>query len=127
MNTTLRAAALTPTPRLAPQALELIPVGDAPLETSLIAFDRLFDPCDPLGPRAAAGWTLTPYIPPARRGGAVALEARRLLTDGATILRLTRNGEDIAVAAIRAPLPTHAPMHQAATAHHAAPALRIAA
>ncbi|MCB9529918.1 MAG: hypothetical protein R3F65_28895 [bacterium] len=119
MNSPRPALRALTAPPAAPRALvgEIVPVGDLALETSLIAFDRLFDPRDPLGARTDDGWTLTPYIPPARRGGAVALEARRLLADGAHVLRLSHDGEDVAVAAVRASAPAQSP----------APALRLVA
>lgn len=88
---------------------EVVPVGDLALETSLTAFDRLFDPRNPLGARDEDGWTLTPYIPPARRGGLVAMEARRLRESGAQVLRLCHHGEPVAVAAVSTRTPADAP------------------
>lgn len=91
------------------QPSEVVPVGEFALETSLIAFDRLFDPRNPLRIRDRDGWTLTPYIPPARRGGLVAMEARRLRATGAHVLRLSRHGEPVAVAAVHPSTPADAP------------------
>ncbi len=95
---------------------EVVPVGELALESSLIAFDRLFDPRNPLGVRDRDGWTLTPYIPPARRGGLVAMEARRLRESGAHVLRLSHHGEPVAVAAVDPRTPVDAPTPRAVAA-----------
>lgn len=79
------------------------PADDCPLEEVLGAFDRLFDPQAPLTARRVGRWSLVPCslesTAPSARVTARALEA-----EGARVLRLRRDGRDVALAGVH-PLP----------------------
>lgn len=106
-----RGALAPPPPAGAPRptrwiAGQVMPVGQQPLEATLRAFDRLFDPAAPLEARRRGPWSLVPYTE-TDASPAVREAARRIAEDGGRVLRLRRDGEDVALAGVQ-PLPSPA-------------------
>lgn len=96
---------------------QVIPVAedpsadDCPLEEVLGAFDRLFDPRAPLSARRAERWTLAP-CETGSTAPALRVTARQLEAEGARVLRLRRDGRDVALAGVQ-PVSSRASLRRA--------------